>query len=326
MTRLQIAAQGDHRERSASVRLVAPADSWTGAELRSLPCGGSIRIEAQSNGPVRLLMTDADSYASFPDVKAPLFDRRIEYSTIAEISLPQSGDYYLIADNRRGDSAREVLLALHGRSHDVHDVLPLTRQFEELRRQMDSAFDLRGLDLQLADPGPELPAITGRRLIVGRDFIRRVEAELPDERAARGAILFAILHAVAADWLVTETAPEPAATRHLAAALMVLFNQIDGARSQAAHFAERLASDSAVAPDKKDPTNPFSAAAARSVLHRLKDPQTLLRDMQGFVLPRMRPEMLEQLRRQTPGWADPQAVDAALARHFGTPSNDRNSK
>lgn len=319
MTREQISAQGDERERSAAIRLLVCANNWTGAELRSLPRGGSIRIEVETDGPVRLLLADAAGYASFPDIEMALFDRRIEGSAVAEISLPRSGDYYLIADNRGSDDAREVTLALRGRSHDAHQTMPLPRQFEVLQRQMDSAFDLRGLTLQLADPGPERPTTTGRKLVVGRDFIRFIETELPDERAARGAILFAILHGVAADWLADEAVPVSVPTEHLAAALMILFNQIDGARRQAEHFAARATPNGPLADAAADP---LSAEVARSVQQRLTDPQTLLRDMQTVFLPRMRPEMLDQLRMQTPGWADPRNIDAALSSHRGARPDD----
>jgi len=315
VTRQKITAEGDDREKTAAIRLIVSANSWTGAELRSLPRGGSIRIEVQSDGPVRLLMADAESYKSFPDIEKTLFDRQIERSFVADITLPLSGDYYLIADNRSGNSPREVLLGLRGRAHDANEAMEFSRQFEVLQRQMDAAFDLRGLTLQLVDSGPVRPSITERRLVVGRHFIHLIEAELPDEKTAKGAILFAIMHAIASDWLAADRLPASVLPEHLATALMILFNQIDSARRQADHFAARGTTIGPQPPAGAGPADPLSTVTARSVQQRLKDPQSLLREMQEAILPRMRPEMLEQLRRDAPRWADQEKVAAALAVH-----------
>ena len=317
MTRHTISATGDTREKAAALRLMVAARNWTGAELRSLPAGGNIRIEAQSDGPMRLLMADADSYSTFPDIETPLFDRQFEQSMVADITLPRGGDYFLIADNRTGETPRELVFALRGRAYDSEQGLELPEQFLVMQKRLDDAFDLRGLRLTLAQPGPERPEIQGRALVVGHEFITAIEAELPDDATARGAILFAMLHAVAMDWLIADHAEGKVLPEHLAAALMILFNQLDGARRQADYFASEpqpKAAELAQTGGKTAVMDPFSVATARMVQRRLKDPQTLLQDMQDVILPRLRPAMLDQLRKDAPKWADAGKVAAAIAR------------
>ncbi len=309
LQRATLKAEGDDRERTSRLRVAA--GNWTGAALRGLPLGDSLRIEAQSDGPLRLALADAESHDSFPGPIDALFDRQVEAAMAAEITLPRSEDHILIADNRSGTAPREVLLALRGRTQDAAPPLPLPHQLKVLQTQLDAAFDLDGLTLRLDDPGPPRPRVIGRELVVGQALIAQLTADLPDAEATRGAILFAIIHALASD-LLLRRGPASILPEHLAAALMVLFNQIGAARRQAAYFATEGAAPSMV-PDSAPGPDPFAPTTARAVHRRLKDPQALLTAMQDILLARMRPATLDRLQRESPAWADPRRVAAARA-------------
>ena len=317
MTRQTIAARGNEREKAAAVRLLVPALSWTGAELRSLPAGGTMQIEAQSDGPVRLVMADDASYRAFPDIDAAIFDRQIASSMTAEFTLPRGGDYFLIADNRTGTTPREVLLGLRGKQRDPHDGMDLAGQLSVLQQRMEATFDLRGLTLVFDTPGPPAPIRAGRKLIVGSDFVAQLEAATSDRLVVRGAVLFTIMHEVASDWLATSAGPPTVLPEHLAAALMILFNQLDSARRQAAHFAARPALPDALSRAIAEPGHPLSPAIAGAVRRRLDAPQSLLRDVAEPVLARMRTATLEQLNAEAPEWADPGRVATALDARAG---------
>lgn len=311
MQRTLLKAEGNDRERTSRLRLQVAAGNWTGAALHGLPLGGSLRIEAESDGPLRLLLADAAGHENFPGPIDALFDRQIEVSMVAEITLPRSEDYVLIADNRSGTAPRDVLLALRGRAQDAGPPLPLPDQFKVLQTQLDAAFHLDGLTLRLDDPGPPRPQVIGRELVVGQAFITRLGAEPPDAETSRGAILFAIMYALA-NGLFLRAGPASVAPEHLAAALMILFNQIGSARRQAAYFAAEGAAPPAL-PDSDGGNDPFAPETARAVLRQLKDPQALLTAMQDILLARMRPATLDRLLRESPAWADPRRVAAARA-------------
>lgn len=311
MQRTTLTATGDDRERISRLRLQVAAGNWTGAALQGLPLGGSLRIEAQSDGPLRLLLADATEHASFPGPIDTLFDRQIDASMVAEITLPRSDDYVLIADNRSGDTPRDVLLALRGRTQEAALPRPLPDQFKVLQTQLDAAFDLEGLTLRLDDPGPPRPQVIGREIVVGQAFMTQLGADLPDPETTRGAILFAIMYAIS-NGLFLRRGFSPHLPEHLAAALMILFNQLASVQRQAAYFAAGGTAPPAL-PDCVLGNDPFAPSTARSVLRRLKEPQALLTAMQDILLARMRPAALERLHRESPAWADPARVAAARA-------------
>ncbi len=312
MTHQTITALGNNQEKTAAVRLLVPVQSWTGAKLQSLPGGGSMQIEAQTDGPVRLVMAASSSYKAFPNIGAAVFDRQIEGSLTAEVTLPRGGDYFLIADNRAGTTPRQVLLGLRGKVLGPHDGMELVGQLSVLQRRMEETFDLRGLTLAYETPGPPAPIRIGRKLVVGSDFVAQLESAISDRLVVRGAVLFTIMHGIASDWLDAKSDLPTILPEHLAAALMILFNQLESARRQAAYFSARPVLPETLARAFAEQNHPLSPAIESLVKRRLDAPQTLLRDVAEPILARMRMAALEQLRVKAPDWADPARVAAAV--------------
>ncbi len=313
---VELKAEGTPDQRMAGVRLKVTARSWTAAELKGLPGGGSLLVEVESDGPVRLALVPASQRAALPDPAETLFSRKMQSRLVVEAALPAPGDYLLLADNRENDSARNLVLTLIGKAAAP---LPapkpetdLAGQLAELVSRLDSAFEMAGLTI-VADPQAAAGlARSGNRIVLGGDCDRAlVKAYGGNTEMARDALLFALLHAVAQNWLAggrgNTVLPE-----QLAAALMILFNQLEAATRQAQHLASGNAQPLDLSGLDREAGDPLHPVTARSVARRLRDPQALLTAMQGPLLKRMRPATLRRLLSEQPAWANPGLVQRAL--------------
>jgi hypothetical protein len=298
------AAAGDKHEKAAALRLKAAPAGWIGAALRGLPAGGNLRLEAQTDGPVTLHLLDSDDYRGFPNSGRSLLTRAMDGDCVAELSLPSSGDYYVVIDNRDGATEREVALAFRARAPQLSAGLELGDQLGALANRIRHAFALDGLELRLAPLGAPRVAAEGRVITLSREFVDHLGAALADPSLHRDALLFVIMHEIARHW----PEGEPGRIEDLAAALMIVFNQLDGLRRQA---------EAVVAlPAGATPEHPaLLKKTARRVLARLAKPGALLREQQHRLLPVMTRATLHELQAVAPDWADPARVDDLLLRN-----------
>jgi hypothetical protein len=310
-----LAASGNADEKSATIRLEVIAGSWTGARLQGLPAGGSLRLNVTTSGPITILLLGEEDYRAFPGRERPLFKGSADNRIGFEAALPESGDYYVIADNRQGAEPREVTVAMVARSPQTSGGLELGEQLQVLSRRIAQVFDLGGLEMRVEHcDRPDVVSDHGR-VTVCLEYIELLVRETGDRQVARDGLLFTLLHEVARQ-LFRQQGQDSAGDQDLgglAGALMVIFNQEDAARNQAGHFAAAQ-TDGALGRVTASPGHPLNPATARDLLNRLDDPTALVRGFQETFLPRMRTAVLEQLRAHAPGWVEPDRVADELAR------------
>lgn len=310
------AATGTAEEKSASVRLHVPAGVWTGTRLQGLPGGGSLRIEVTTDGPISVRLLDEEDYQAFPEGDRALFRGDARQRLGFEVTLPTSGDYYIIADNRDGISEREVVVAMVARSRQLSASPELGEQLQVLARRVDQVFDLGGLELRLEVCGRSEIITRDSHVTVCTEYVELLIHELGDRSLARDALLYTVLYELGRKL----NPPQGSATSatadstDMAAALMILFNQTDAARNQARHFAAFRAPETPLGRLIAAPDHPLNPAVARKLLDRLEDPDALVMGLQDLLLPRMRTEVLEALHERPPQWAERERIKDELAR------------
>jgi hypothetical protein len=301
VTNPSFAAAGDEHEKAAALRLKAAPGGWIGAALRGLPAGGELRLVAQATGPVTLHLLDAEDYRGFPHTRRSLLTRAVDGECVAEVTLPVGGDYYVVVDNRDGTSEPEVVLAFRARAPRLAAGPELGDQLRAVANRIRHAFAIEGLELRIAPLGAARVAADGRAITLSREFVDRLGEALADRQMLRDALLFVIMHEIAGRW----PEGEPERPEDLAAALMILFNQLDALRQQAEAVA---ALPAGAAPDHPA----LRPQTASRVLARLEDPGALLSEQQDALLPMMTTATLRELQAVAPNWADPARVADAL--------------
>lgn len=87
-----------------------PAEKWRALRLKGLPKDGSVAVRVETSGPINVIFVHQDELQRFPKPVRPQFAARAERRLSFKVSVPISGNYYVILDNRKGDVSRAVRL------------------------------------------------------------------------------------------------------------------------------------------------------------------------------------------------------------------------
>lgn len=89
-----------------------PQGQWKGVRLKNLPQGAVVNFVFESTGPCAVqIISEADRDRPVKERKV-LFAAKLERKLSFKITIPQTGTYYLILDNRRGDADRSVRVGI----------------------------------------------------------------------------------------------------------------------------------------------------------------------------------------------------------------------
>ena len=91
--------------------LPVPAGTLKSVQIRNMPKGAMIEIHLQCAG--RLLVALVDSEASRNEAR-PLFAGQLDRKLSFTVTIPETDDYYIVLDNRRGKADQEVSLLVRG--------------------------------------------------------------------------------------------------------------------------------------------------------------------------------------------------------------------
>ena len=82
------------------------SESWKVIRLKNLPKNAVVALEIKSDGEIMVMLVDSNDYQRFPNTSRPLFVGRVEKKLSFSVSIPESGHYYVILDNRTGRRKR----------------------------------------------------------------------------------------------------------------------------------------------------------------------------------------------------------------------------
>lgn len=104
-------AQGTD-ERSATVNGEVDAGRWKGILLKRLPRGASLGVKIRVDGGVGLLLLVDREFRRFPGEVEPAFASQVVDRMGITMKVPESGDYYLLVDNRDGKETRHFTITI----------------------------------------------------------------------------------------------------------------------------------------------------------------------------------------------------------------------
>ena len=94
----------------AELSAEVPAEKWRALRLKGLTQGASLRVRVETSGPIRVILAREDEAQRFPKGLKATFSGSTERRLSFSVSIPVTGTYYVILDNRKGDAQREVRL------------------------------------------------------------------------------------------------------------------------------------------------------------------------------------------------------------------------
>ncbi len=85
---------------------------FNAVRLRNLPKDAVVAVAVQASGKISVSLLSQRDYRAFPNPKAPVFVGSVERTLSFTITIPETGTYYLVLDNRHSADARQVKFAI----------------------------------------------------------------------------------------------------------------------------------------------------------------------------------------------------------------------
>ena len=81
---------------------------WKALRIRNLPKDAVVGVGVQTDGEVGVAFVDGKQYRDYPAVQSPLFFGRVERRFSFSVTIPETGHYFVVFDNRTGQQPRTV--------------------------------------------------------------------------------------------------------------------------------------------------------------------------------------------------------------------------
>jgi hypothetical protein len=118
----------------AAMSVDLPGGKHKAVRLRNLPKGAVMAVVVQTSGPIAISLLSEPEYRRFPKIQDPVFlgtvDRKLSFTVI----IPDTGNFYLVLDNRRAQDARKVkflIRAQRGRTPESDEPLSPPKEGEQ---------------------------------------------------------------------------------------------------------------------------------------------------------------------------------------------------
>ena len=100
----------------AQVNSKVPAGKWKAVRLKNLPEGASLSVKVAASGSLVVILVHEAELKRYPEPISPAFQGTLEKTLSFSVVIPETGNYYIIFDNRRGDDARRVRVLIRAKA------------------------------------------------------------------------------------------------------------------------------------------------------------------------------------------------------------------
>ena len=318
LPRLATAASGE-----ASFTMEVPPGKWKALKLRNLPRATTVGVATTATNPVFIIFLDKQNYARYPRISRPLFQGQLKKKLGFSVTIPDSGNYFVVFDNRQGDRESSIAMtvkASHDRSEEKEKLLQSLDKVEENLQSFQARltraliFDPISIEVQPCETAQSFRHDSTKGLTLCVEYAGTLQKALRDKRRSTDALLFSLFHEMGQELLHQWKEPFPRGVEtsdEMATVLMVLFHLNDRVASTATFFSTNPKFVDAFAKVFPDNPHPLSVARARQILEWVQDPN-LLPKWQPILLPHMQTALLRQLQQRPEVWTDAKLVEKEL--------------
>lgn len=311
-----IPAKNPATKNSATVNTTVEIGKWATARLGNLPAGAFLDINVTANGAIGVILIDGRRVGNFPDVERPLFSGRASRKLKFSITVPRTGTYYVVIDNREGKSRRNVTI-------DIRATAPkptarkgaklFKTQLGAITQTLKQVFTAVPIKIGSHRCGRAEIRSTSTEVIICSEYPGQVIKLTQNKSLAANAMLFILMREVGrialAHWQ-HPAAGENATIDGFATTLMIMFGQAERARNQAEYFAAISAGSALHTAWAGAP--PLSPDRAKMVLGWIDDSDSM-RKWQKFLVPHLRTEYLLRLKQAPKPWTIRHLITRELA-------------
>jgi len=302
-------------EKSFDIGMSVEPNKWVGARLKNLTTGTLLKIDLQTDGHTKVLLLNSKNYANFPSsVINPLFAAKAEKELHFSASIPNSGHYYLIIDNREGKQKisfkahLNASLELNAQKEisAKRTTRLINQQLSTFSTSLQKTFVFNQFDIKLVKCGNSNAYSDGKTIFLCTEYIKKLRQKFKDKTKIQYILLFTLMHEVGHMLLKQWGYPfydNEEVADEFACALLIMFNHRKIIETQENVFANTPSDSEYLVKQKKDSRHPLSIQRARN-LKRLLNSPNLLKRWQLIFIPHMQTNFLKYIIKQNPAWAD----------------------
>lgn len=99
---------------SMATRTAVPAGEWQAIKMRGLPGGASLEVQLETDGQLKVFIVDEAQFRRLAGGGEALFASQFSDGLQFRLRIPASADYFLVLDNRQGETSRQVSVGITG--------------------------------------------------------------------------------------------------------------------------------------------------------------------------------------------------------------------
>jgi hypothetical protein len=105
----------------AQLNSKVPPGKWKAVRLRNLPEGASLGVKVIATGSLVVILIHEEELKRYPAPVSPTFQGTLDKTLTFSVVIPESGNYFIILDNRRGASERQVRVLIQAQARKLRD-------------------------------------------------------------------------------------------------------------------------------------------------------------------------------------------------------------
>jgi Putative metallopeptidase len=298
---------------AVALDLQVPALQWKATRLRNLPAGALVLVKVEASAGLDVAFVDNIGFRRLPALDHALFHARDDAQVSFSITIPTTGDYYVVLDNRTASEPRTVRLNVNATSGGRRGSAEVTlTHFEDSLKRL---FVFEPFPIRVKRCGMPQAFAGPSGIILCAEYAERLAQVLGDQAKTADAILFTLFHELGhvllGQWKYPVFDNEEVADE-FATVVMVMVGQGARARAKAEFFAKNASVAEALTKQFRDDRHPVSAQRARNILRWLDD-SNLVRKWQPLLVPHMQTTVLRRLLASPPTWADRELIEKTLS-------------
>ena len=304
---------------SAKVALftvTVPPKEFKALRVKRLPKNAYVGVEVESSHEITIAFVDTTDYLNLPRPQKPLMISKVDKRLNFSVTIPASGDYFVVLVNRNEHSAADVNLKVQAARSPTDQTEGADRTLRKFERQMHKLFVFDTFSIGVKSCGRKLAFYGTDGFYLCAEYVRLIHSKVQDRQMAVKVLSFSIFHELGLELLeqwdlggrsLRRTADE------FAVVLMIMLQQEGNLRELGLYFVENPSVANAFKNELIDRWHPLSVKRAQKILGWLDDPG-IVRSWQEKLVSHMQTELLLRLQKKPTEWTDTALVEKELAK------------
>ena len=308
--------------------VTVPPKEFKAIRVKRLPKDAYIGVQVESTQEVTIAFVDTADYINLPRPKKPLMVGKVDKRLTFSVTIPASGDYFVVLVNSNERSASDVKIKVEAARSAPGQAGGADRILQQFERQMHKLFVFDTFNTGVKNCGRKLAFYGTDGFYLCAEYVQLIYTTVQDRQMAVNVLGFSIFHELSLE-LITQWDLDSRSQRlsadELAVVLMVMLKQQSNLQDLGQYFVQNPAIANIFKNQLIDRWHPLSVKRAQKILDWLDDPG-LVRSWQSQLVPHMQTDMLLRLYQHPTDWTNTTLVEKELAKRRKQPARPKKKK